>query len=102
MSGELFRIELRAADPARNRWRFYRVTAEQDLLGDWVVRLNYGRIGARGQFRTYLVADAAGASRRVRASLKRRQSAPKRIGITYTVRETCDPLNWLDGHFVTK
>jgi predicted DNA-binding WGR domain protein len=52
MTGELFRIELRAADPARNRWRFYRVTAGQDLLDDWVVRLNYGRIGSRGQVRT--------------------------------------------------
>ena len=43
-----FSILLEACDPERNRWRSYRIMAGQDLFGDWVVELTYGRIGSRG------------------------------------------------------
>ena len=96
MTRDVFRIELQACDPARNRWRFYRIEAGRDLLGDLIVRFNYGRIGTHGQTKTYIVPDATAGARLVRACLKRRQSAPKRIGITYEIRAKFDPHNWTD------
>ena len=65
------------------------------MLGDLIVRFHYGRIGTRGQTRTHLVADAEQGARLVRACLKRRQSAPKRIGIAYEIRAKFDPDNWI-------
>lgn len=92
--GDLFRIELYACDPGRNLRRFYRISAERDLFGDLIVTFNYGRIGTRGQTKTHMVPNAAEAVRLVRACLKRRQSAPKRIGIAYEVRAKFDPDQW--------
>jgi len=36
---------LEACDPARGRFRAYRIEAGTDLLGDWLVDVTYGRIG---------------------------------------------------------
>jgi len=96
MTGAAFRIELHATDTVRNRWRFYRIEAGRDLFGDYVVILSFGRIGAKGQSKTHVVADAAAGKEFVRACLKRRQSAPRRIGIAYQVREKFDPDGWAD------
>ena len=52
-----FAIHLEACDPARNIWRSYSITAGQDLFGDWIVVLNYGRISARGTTKTVLLSD---------------------------------------------
>ena len=41
-----FSTRLEACDPARNRWRLYRVEAGRDLFGTWVVAVTLGRIGA--------------------------------------------------------
>lgn len=78
-----FSIRLEARDPARNVWRAYRITAGQDLFGDWIIELNYGRIGTRGRTKTVLVADEAAARNYVQQCLKRRKSAPRRIGVAY-------------------
>lgn len=89
-----FRIVLQACDPARNRWRFYCIEAGRDLFGDLVIRLHYGRMGSQGHCKTYLVQDADEGAKFVRACLQRRQSAPRRIGIAYEVREKFDPNKW--------
>ena len=81
-----FAIQLEARDPARNIWRSYAITAGQDLFGDWIVVMNYGRIGARGTTRTVLLSDEEATRRYVRQCLKKRESAPKRIGVGYTVK----------------
>ena len=80
-----FTILLEARDPARNRWRAYRIAAGQDLFGVWIVELTYGRIGARGHTKTVAVEDEAAARHYVQRCLKRRATAPKRIGIGYKV-----------------
>src|SRR4051794_14298297 len=46
---EQFRAVLEARDPARGRFRAYRIEAGTDLLGDWLVDVTYGRIGTRGR-----------------------------------------------------
>jgi len=92
--GDLFHIELHACDAGRNLMRFYQIAAVRDLFDDLIVTFNYGRIGTRGQTKTYIVPTADEAVRLVRACLKRRQSAPKRIGIAYEVRTKFDPDKW--------
>jgi hypothetical protein len=89
-----FRIILEARNPARDCLRHYRVEAGTDLFGTWVVVISYGRIGAAGRSRSYVVRDEGKAKRLARSILKRRASAPRRIGVAYRVRELIDPAGW--------
>jgi predicted DNA-binding WGR domain protein len=81
-----FSILLEACDPERNIHRAYRLAAGRDLFGEWIVEVTYGRIGAKGHTKIVAVADEVAARCYVDACLKKRESAPKRIGISYTVR----------------
>ena len=60
----------------------------QDLFGDLIVALTYGRIGARGRTKTVVLPNEAETRRYVRQCLKKRENAPKRIGIGYKVIQT--------------
>jgi hypothetical protein len=46
-------------DKTRNIWRAYSITAGQDLFGDWIVTINYDRIGARWRTKIILLPDEA-------------------------------------------
>ena len=87
-----FRIILEARHPARRRSRQYRVEAGTDLFGVWVVEIAYGRIGTAGRSQSYVVRDEEEARHLVRGILKRRASAPRRIGVAYRIRELIDPV----------
>ena len=79
-------LELEARDAAGNRHRAYALEVGQDLLRDWVVTLRFGRAGRTGRggrVLTYAVADREAARRFVRARLKRRLTARRRIGCAY-------------------
>ena len=89
-----FRIQLLACDPEKNHFRFYTIDAGRDLLDDLVVKFNYGRIGTRGTIKTKIAPNVQTASKMIKACLRRRQSAPKRIGVAYQVQEKYDPDNW--------
>jgi predicted DNA-binding WGR domain protein len=78
-----YSILLEARDPERNIYRAYHIAAGKDLFGDWIVQLTYGRIGSKGHTKTVAVADEAAARRYMQSCLKKRESAPKRIGIPY-------------------
>jgi hypothetical protein len=77
------RIELRACDPAANRRRAWRLEAGRDLFGAWATEVQFGRIGRPG--RTVRRAFAAEPELKafVRARLRRRATAPARIGVAY-------------------
>ena len=68
--------------------------------------IDFGVIGTRGQHRVHLVADIAEAQAAVRRALRRRLSAPRRIGVPYRVITCHDAGCWLammgfqliDGH----
>ena len=90
-----FAIHLEARDPERNIWRAYSITGGQDLFGDWIVVMNYGRIGARGTTKTVSLADEEAVRRYVRQCLKKRESAPKRIGIGYKVKDISGTWDYL-------
>jgi len=81
---------LEARDPARNIQRAYSIAYGQDVFGNWVVETTYGRIGGKGRTIVTVVNDEDETIRYVQKALKRRESAPKRIGVGYEVREAFD------------
>jgi hypothetical protein len=92
-----FHIRLEARDPAQVRFRAYRIDAGIDLLGDWIVDATYGRIGTPGRTVRYVANDEAGARKIVKHCLQRRNTAPKRIGVAYQLRELADPGHWISA-----
>ncbi len=57
MSYEQFRIHLRRVDGQRRMARFYSISLEPTLWGDFSVERSWGRIGTRGRTRLDLFAD---------------------------------------------
>lgn len=82
----LSEIYLEAVNPAAGCSRAYRITVTQDLFGVYVVETRYGRIGSYGHSlsRSFVERDAARGF--VDVCLRRRQSAPRRIGTEYVVK----------------
>ncbi|MGE5755819.1 MAG: hypothetical protein ACM35G_08900 [Planctomycetaceae bacterium] len=58
------------------------------------MRISYGRIGTAGRSRSYALDDEEEARHLAQSILKRRASAPRRIGVAYRVRELIDPEGW--------
>ena len=102
----MFAIELQAVSPQAQHRRAYEIHVGPDLFGQLVVTIEFGVIGTRGQHRVHLVADIAEAQAVVRRALRRRLSAPRRIGVPYRVIGCYDAGCWLammgfqltDGH----
>jgi predicted DNA-binding WGR domain protein len=78
-------IALEAHNDDTNRHRAYTVMVGQDLWGDWSVTVNYGRTGCRGKLFTQVASSLTEAQELVQRLLKKRLSAPKRIGCGYMV-----------------
>ena len=76
-------LELEAHNPTDNHHRAYVLDVGQDLLLQWVVTLRFGRTARTGRVLTYPVADREAARRLVRARLRRRLTARRRIGCAY-------------------
>ena len=79
-------IELVAVWPARGIRRRWRIVAARDLFGQVVVDTCWGRIGSAGQRATRSFAREAEALRYVRALLRRRAGAARRLGTGYRPR----------------
>jgi hypothetical protein len=91
----VFAIELQAISPQAQHRRAYEIHVGSDLFGQLVVAIDFGVIGTRGQRRVHLVADIAEARAVVRRPLRRRLTAPRRIGVPYRVIACHDPECWL-------
>jgi predicted DNA-binding WGR domain protein len=76
-------ILLHARNPERNIARAYTLRMGQDLFGNWIVQIIYGRIGTKGIVKNYLCDSKEQALEKVREILKRRKSAPQRLGCPY-------------------
>ncbi len=79
----LLTVAFEARHPGRNHHRRYEVAVGRDLLDDWTVTVRYGRIGQGGQVRQYASSNAEEMRTVIRERLRRRLSAPKRIGCPY-------------------
>ena len=78
----LLSIHLEAHDAANNRHRKYVAIVGRDLFGRWSLQLQYGRVGS--SLRELRFSGDVGEIRRLlRDHLRRRLSAPRRIGCAY-------------------
>ena len=77
------RVNLLARDDGRNIRRAYRIERSVDLFGHHIVEWQWGRVGTAGQARQVSFAERTAAVQLVRTLLRRRDSAPRRIGVTY-------------------
>lgn len=79
----LLSIALEAHNDELNRHRRYVVEVGRDLLGDWAVTIGYGRAGEPLRLMQFGSPDALAMQRVVREHLRRRLTAPRRIGCAY-------------------
>jgi len=79
----LLTLAFEAHHGERNHHRRYEVRIGRDLFDDWTVAISYGRVGQGGQERRYGSAQAETLRAIVRERLRRRLSAPSRIGCRY-------------------
>ena len=79
-------IDLEAVNPARSCHRAYRVTLTEDLFGAFIVETRYGRIGAKGHALSQSFLTESDARHFMQSCLKRRKSAPRRLGTGYVMR----------------
>ena len=92
---DAFSAVLEARDPEHGCLRSYQLEAGTDLFGTWLVEITFGRIGSNGTRIRHAVSDEYAARKMVHKNLRRRASAPKRIGTSYRIRELRDPGQWL-------
>jgi predicted DNA-binding WGR domain protein len=85
---QLQHVRLVAKDPARTILRQWQIEPSIDLFGHWTIRVTFGRIGQNGQtfLKSFDSEDLA--ARYYRAALRRRATAPRRIGVSYNHVET--------------
>ena len=83
----LLSVTFEAHNNERNHHRRYEIRLGRDLFGDWTVSLCYGRTKQGGQEVRIAGSDAERLRGCIRASLRRRLSAPKRIGCEYRLKE---------------
>jgi predicted DNA-binding WGR domain protein len=82
----LAEIYLEAVNPARGCHRAYRLTLTEDLFGAFIVETRYGRIGAVGHALSRSFITEPDAREFMQSCMKRRQSAPRRLGTGYLMR----------------
>jgi hypothetical protein len=76
-------IRFEAHDPARNIHRAYEIERSPDLFGWIVIRTRWGRCGAALREKTIATPSPESADRLVRAVLRKRGNARRRIGVEY-------------------
>jgi predicted DNA-binding WGR domain protein len=92
------RVELFARDDSRNIRRCYVIERSPDLFGFTIVERHWGRAGTAGQWQRAAFPDDHAANRFVAAILKRRSTAPRRIGAAYQVIEHSLPMPLQSDH----
>jgi hypothetical protein len=69
----------------------------QDLLGMWVVEVEFGRIGSHGCRLRHVFPNEPAARVFVGRRLRRRATAPTRIGVAYQwVHSSIEAREWLN------
>lgn len=103
----LLMVVFEAHNTERNHHRRYEVILGQDLLDDWTVAIRYGRVGQGGRLLRFASRRPDDIRAVIRDRLRRRLSAPKRIGCPYrlAVFSTApgfDASSWLPGDVMAK
>ena len=103
----LITLAFEAHHAERNHHRHYEVRIGRDLLDDWTVTIRYGRTGQGGQERRYGSRDPETLRAIIRERLRRRLSAPKRIGCSYRLASFSEAPGfnasaWLPGEILER
>jgi predicted DNA-binding WGR domain protein len=88
-------IRLEARSVAHRCFRSYEIELGADLFGAWMVEMSCGRIGALGRIKVRSFSTTKEAQAQVRACLRKRATAPRRIGVAYRVRRMDGCTTWL-------
>ena len=80
-------------------YRAYAIDVGSDLFGAWLVEMSYGRIGTTGRSKIRSFATIEDAEDQVRACLRKRATAPRRIGVAYHVRRVDRNEGWREPAF---
>src|SRR5262245_22512248 len=102
---DLLSLAFEAHHAAKNHHRRYELTVSRDLLDDWTVAIRYGRAGQRGRELRFASPQRDDMRAVVRDRLRRRLSAPKRIGCpyrltAYSAAAGFDTTFWLPGEIM--
>jgi hypothetical protein len=103
----LLSLAFEAHSPKRNHHHHYAVTLGRDLLDDWTVAIRYGRAGQAGRELRYASPRPEEMQAVIRDRLRRRLSAPKRIGCPYRLAAFSaapgfDASEWLPGEVMAR
>jgi predicted DNA-binding WGR domain protein len=91
-------ISLEARSAACRCFRAYEIAVGTDLFGAWLVEMSYGRIGTMGRAKVRSFTTAEEAQAQLHECLRKRATAPRRIGVAYRVRRVvrCEELRQPD------
>lgn len=103
----LLSLHFEAHDGYRNHHRHYAVTLGRDLLDAWTVSIRFGRTGQTGRELRYSAAEPDAIRAIIRDRLRRRLSAPRRIGCAYRLAAFnaapgFDATAWLPGDVMAR
>jgi hypothetical protein len=103
----LLTLGLEAHHGERDHHRRYEIAVGRDLLDDWTVAIRYGRTGQGGREIRYAGPVAEPMQAIVRDRLRRRLSAPRRIGCSYRLTRLStapgfDAGAWLPGDVMAR
>jgi len=90
-------VRLEAKCAARGCFRSYEIALGPDLFGAWMVEMNYGRIGTAGRTKVRSFETVEAAQAQVRVCLRKRATAPRRIGVGYELQRVAGSTNWPDA-----
>jgi hypothetical protein len=103
----LLSLAFEAHSLEKNHHRRYQVTIGRDLLDDWTVAIRYGRTGQPGRELRYAAREPDAIRAVIRDRLRRRLSAPTRIGcayrlIAFSAAPGFDASSWLPGDVMAR
>jgi hypothetical protein len=103
----LLTVAFEAHNAELDHHRRYQITVGCDLLDDWTVSICYGQSGQGSQMKRFASSRAEEVRAIIRDRLRRRLSAPKRIGCAYRLTTLnsasgFDASAWLPGEVMAR
>jgi hypothetical protein len=103
----LLTVAFEAHNAELNHHRRYQITVGRDLLDEWTVAICYGRSGQGGQMKRFASPEAEEVRTIILDRLRRRLSAPRRIGCPYRLTTLnsapgFDASAWLPGKVMAR
>jgi len=78
-------VHLKAENYALKIHRFFHIHVTQSLFKDWVIWVNYGRIGHKARERKYFFLEPKDLIKKYKQLLNKRLKAEKRVGCNYVI-----------------